>query len=174
MKNLQELLISLDACRDGQHFAQGKTIEDVVKTCPRGDWLLWFSAKIDIDKKRIVLAKARCAKTVVHLMKDQRSINAVAVAELYGSGLISFGRLKSAADAAAAATAAAVDAAVDAAAYAAYAAAAVDAAVDAAAYDAYAAAAAADARKENRENTANICRELLGDLIIKKVNQLIK
>ena len=84
-----------------------------------------------------------------------------------------------AADAAyAAADAAAADAAYAAAAYAAAAA----AAAAYAAADAYAAAAAAayaaayvaaDARSDNQKQTADICREILGDLIIQKVNIML-
>ena len=97
-------------------------------------------------------------------MKDQRSIDAVNLAEKYGlTDEISDDDLKNAADAAAY-----YDAAADAAAY--YAASA-DAAADAAAY--YAASAAA-AKTKNQLQTAYICREILGELIINRVNELLK
>ena len=99
-------------------------------------------------------------------MKDQRSIDAVNLAEKYGlTDEISDDDLKNAADAAAY-YAASADAA-------AYAASAADAA-DAAAY--YAASAAADdaAKTKNQLQTAYICREILGELIINRVNELLK
>ena len=165
--SLKELLTELNACNEANGWVSDKNIEDAVKEVERGDWLLWLAKKIDIPIKPLTLAKARCAKTVIHLMKDQRSIDAVNLAEKYGlTDEISDDDLKNAADAAAY-----YDAAADAAAY--YAASA-DAAADAAAY--YAASAAADdaAKTKNQLQTAYICREILGELIINRVNELLK
>ena len=165
--SLKELLIELNACHEANGWVSDKNIEDAVKEVERGDWLLWLAKKIDIPIKPLTLAKAKCAKTVIHLMKDQRSIDAVNLAEKYGlTDEISDDDLKNAADAAAY-----YDAAADAAAY--YASAA-DAAADAAAY--YAASAAADdaAKTKNQLQTAYICREILGELIINRVNELLK
>ena len=164
MKTLKELLTELNACNEANGWVSDKNIEDAVKEVERGDWLLWLAKKIDIPIKPLTLAKAKCAKTVIHLMKDQRSIDAVNLAEKYGlTDEISDDDLKNAADAAAY-----YDAAADAAAY--YAASA-DAAADAAAY--YAASAAA-AKTKNQLQTAYICREILGELIINRVNELLK
>ena len=164
MKTLKELLTELNACNEANGWVSDKNIEDAVKEVERGDWLLWLAKKIDIPIKPLTLAKARCAKTVIHLMKDQRSIDAVNLAEKYGlTDEISDDDLKNAADAAAY-YAASADAA-------AYAASAADAAADAAAY--YAASAAA-AKTKNQLQTAYICREILGELIINRVNELLK
>jgi hypothetical protein len=128
--------------------------------------------------RKLTLAKARCAKLVLHLMKDERSKNAVKVAEMYGLGKATRQDLDKAAAAAADAYAYAADAAyaayaaadafaaaaADAAyafAYAAYAAAYADAA-DAAAY-----AFAAAARRTILNKCANIIREQYP-----KINQL--
>jgi hypothetical protein len=119
-------------------------------------------------------------------MKDERSINAVNVAERFGRGEATEQELRDAADAAYYAADAAYYA-TDAAYYAADAA---SAAADAAYYaadaaaDAYAASAAAYAyaasaaayayaKKENQKQTADICKEILGELIINKVNELL-
>jgi len=182
MKRLQELLTKLDACDTATEWAQEKTIETIVAEVHRGDWLLWLAKKIDLPIPLITLAKGKCAETVIHLMKDQRSKDAVKAAIAFGNGEISREELNACAAAAYAADAyaaaayaadayAAAAAAAAAAAYAAdaYAAAAAAAAADAAA-DAYA---DADARKENQLKTANICREVLGAEIIKKVNELL-
>jgi hypothetical protein len=106
-------------------------IEEVVAKCHRGDWLLWLAKKVDIDLRPLTLAKARCAKTVIHLMKDERSINAVNIAERFGLGECSREELA------------------------------------AAAY------ADADSKIKNQLETANICREILGESIINKVNKLL-
>jgi len=193
MKTFDELLIELDACKEARDWAKGMTIEQVVANVERGDWLLWLAKKVDIAKRPFTLAKARCAKTVIHLMRDKHSINAINVAEAFGlTDEISEYDLRSAYTAAtAAATAAAYAASAYAASAAAYAASAAASAAsaasaaayaasaasaaDAAAYAASAAASAADAaaRRKNQVQTAEICREILGEMIIKRVSELL-
>ena len=168
----KDLLIELDACDPAKEWASDMPIEQVVETCHRGDWLLWLAKKIDIPIKPLTLAKARCAKTVIHLMKDQRSIDAVNLAEKFGlTDEVTLDDLKTA-------TAAAYDATTDATTDAAYAATAAYAAAYAAAYSAAAADAAAyaaayvatDAKVKNQKQTADICRDTIGTLIIELVN----
>ena len=144
---MKEILEKLNACNEAKKWAAGKSIEDVINTCHRGDWLLWLAKKLNVDLQKITLAKGLCANTVIHLMKDDRSINAVNAAIAFGRGEITRAELD---DAAAAA----------------YAAAYADAAADAAAY---AAAYAAAARIKNQRLTANICRDVLGKILIDKL-----
>lgn len=150
---MNELLLKLKACEPALIWAKDKSWEEVYKTCSRGDWLLWLFARTNPDNiKELTLAKGRCANTVIHLMKDQRSKDAVKAAIDFCNGLISREKLdKFAADAAHAVTAAA------------YAAAAELAAANAAVYAAEAelvaaAAAAAAARRNNQQETADLCR----------------
>jgi hypothetical protein len=196
MKTLKEYLKTLNACHESVIWAGDKTIEEVVHECHRGDWLLWLAQRCGVELKPLTLAKAHCANTVRRLMKDERSIKAVDVAIAFGQGRATLDELNevysSAADAydtaSAAAKAAIKDAAkaaIKAAAKAAASAAAAadsefaDAAYavanDAAAAAAYAAdhAVAAAAYAANRQQTADICRAHIGELIIIKVNQLL-
>ena len=162
---MKELLLKLKACGPAIDWAGDKTIEEIWATCHRGDWMLWLARNLDIDKRVVTLAKGHCANTVRHLMKDERSIDAVDMAIKYGEGNATDTEL-----AAAYAAAYAADAS-SAAAYAAYAAAyAAAAAADADAYaadaDAYAAdadayAAAYAARKKSQQATAEICRKYI-------------
>jgi len=172
MKTFKELLIELNACKEAINWAKDKTIEETVAQCERGEWLLWLAQEIEIDKRKLTLAKAHCANTVRHLMQDERSIAAVDTAIRYGLGDATDEELRLAAHAAAAAAAAAYTSA-DTYNAASYAAAAAAAAADAAAYAADAAAYAA-AEKENQIQTADICRHHIGDLIIQRVNELLK
>ena len=165
MKTFKELLSKLKACSEAKIWAQDKTIEQVVEQCPRGDWLLWLAKKVDIGLQPLTLAKGHCVNTVRHLMKDERSVKAVDTAIAFGEGRATQKDLNAAAYDADAAYAAAYDAAYDAAT--------ADAADAYAAYAAYAAADSADARKENQLQTANICRQYIGDLIVIKVNELL-
>ena len=176
----KELLIKLYACSDAKEWASDKTIEEVVNTCHRGDWLLWLAKRVDIDIRPLTLAKARCAKTVIHLMKDQRSIDAVNIAERFGLNECTMEELSAAYTAAYNTTTASVAAAFSAtAATAATAAAAFSSTAAAAAATAAAAAAnadyavASDARAKNQKQTADICRDILGQLIVDRVNELL-
>jgi hypothetical protein len=162
---MKEILKKLNACDPAIEWVADRTIEQAVADCYRGDWLLWLAARLEIDNRKLTLAKGMCANTARHLMKDEQSINAVDAAIAYGKGEIGNNELANAA-AAANAAAYADDDAYAAAAYA-YAAAAANA-VNAAAYAANAAA----AKKENQKQTADICREILGEEIITKFNQL--
>lgn len=74
-------------CRDALNFYNScESTERAWETCQRGDWMLWIAQKIEVNFEKITLAKAICAYTVRHIMKDQRSKNAVYVAFLFGRG----------------------------------------------------------------------------------------
>ena len=175
MKKLQSLLIELHACDEAIEFSQDLSIEEAVQQCERGDWLLWLAKDLELPLKPITLAKARCAKLVVHLMEDERSVKAVEVAEKFALGEATREELDTAAaDAYAAYDADDADAADDAAYTPSYAAAAANA-------DAYAAAsddaAYAAAKNKNRKEAADICIDILGKMIIENFenqNQLWK
>ena len=174
MKNMNELLISLDACTDAKKWAKDKTWQEVFDTCHRGDWLLWLFKRTNVgDLKLLTLAKGHCANTVRHLMKDERSIKAVDAAIAFGSGKITREQLNAAA-AAAAATAAAAYTGAYTAAVAAYAYTAAYTAADAAAYAyaaaAYAAAAYADADADAAAtaDAAKVKNQLLTADIVRK------
>ena len=134
-------LEKINACCEAREWvATQKNYKEAWQNCERGDWMLWLAKRLDVDDRKLTLAKFKCANQVRHLMKDSRSIAALDAAERYGNGEINRDELNTA----------------TAAAYAAYAAAAA----------AYAAAADADAdayaaRKKNQLQTANICREFL-------------
>jgi hypothetical protein len=187
----KEKLKSLGACHEAIIWAGEKSIQEIWDTCHRGDWMLWLFIRTNPEQlKELTRAKAHCALTVRHLMKDQRSINACEVALKFADGLATREELDAAAHAATYATYAAYAAAHAAtyATYAAYAAAyaadaayadAAYAAADAAyaaAYAAYVANYAADAayvanyaadaayaaaRIKNQKETADICRKYL-------------
>ena len=173
----KQYLESLCACEIAIEWAGDKTIQQVVADCHRGDWLLWLAKKCGVELQPFTLAKAHCANTVRHLMTDDRSIKAVDVAIAFGEGRATRDELDAAYAAACAAYAAARAASAYAAACAASASACAASASAAAAADAHAAAyaaayaarAAADA--VNQQQTADICRKYIGDLIIQKVNQ---
>lgn len=165
-------MVQLGACSPGMEWMGDRTIEQYINNADRGDWLLWLAEKINIPFKELTLAKGRCAETVIHLMKDERSKAAVKAAIDFGSGLITEDELAAAANAATVAFTSAATFTT----FAAFAASSADAVASAVAFAAADAAAFADtsaARKKNRQLTADICKQVLGKLLIDNVNQLL-
>jgi hypothetical protein len=178
----------LSACREAREWVSTQKSPTLAwQNCERGDWMLWLAKRLNVDDKKLTMAKAMCAKQVEHLMKDQRSKDALQACFDYVNGKITREELNDAAAYAAYAASAAYAAyayatyAAYAAAYAAYAAyaaayAAADAAAYAAAYDAayaaaaYAAAAAASqsTRLDSLKKSADICREYLTEEVLRK------
>ena len=145
-------------CNDALIFRKKyKTFRGAWNNCPRGDWMLWIAKRVGIDIRLLTLAKGYCAKTVIHLMTDQRSKDAVKAAIDYGHGKIDDVQLRNAVYAAANANADAADAAY---------------AANAVYVAAYAAAYAADAAKKNQKATADICRKYLTKSVMEKIKSL--
>jgi hypothetical protein len=156
---LSEKLTQMEACKEAVEWVGDKTLDKAWAECERGDWMLWLAQESGVDKRTLTLAKARCAKLVIHLMKDERSVNAVEVAERYGLGEATDEELD---EARLAAAYAAAYASYAAAAYASYAAA--DYAYDAhaaVAYTAYAAYAVVAEREKVLSQCADICRDVI-------------
>ena len=182
MKNseVSKILSKLSVCSDARVFCRGhKTIKAAWLACERGDWLLWFAGKLDIDRKVLVFVACQCARLVLKNTTDKRVLKCIEITERWTADNAMIEEMITARrDAADAADAAAYAAYAYAAAYAAYAyaaaaaaayAAAADAADAAAAYAAYAAAAAADAAAyaaadaadATRKETLKICADLV-------------
>ena len=91
MKNVCEILESLHACSDAIEWLvqYGSDYKKAWQNCERGDWMFWIARKLKVDDRKLTLAKFKCANQVRHLMKDQRSIDALYAAEKYGNGEIS-------------------------------------------------------------------------------------
>ena len=153
-------ITKFNPCREGlEYYESQESSASACNNCPRGDWMLWIAARLEIDHRILTRAKALCANTVRHLMKDRRSTDAIDAAFRYADGEISREELANyyrEADAADADYAAAYASAY-------YAAAAV--ATDAAYFA---------ASKANQRETAAICREVLAGPVFEKVDKLIK
>jgi hypothetical protein len=158
-------------CDEGLDYYESKaSFEGFWSDCERGDWMLWMAARLKIDDRTLTRAKALCANTVRHLMKDPRSAAAVDAALRYADGEISREELN------VYASAVAIVAAYAHTAYAAYAAADDTNAATVAACAAYAVAANDDAytnaaRDANRRQTADICRQVLTEAVFEIVKQ---
>jgi len=84
----KELLIKMNACPKAIQWVGDKSVQEAWESCTRGDWMLWFAVKLQADKKKLFLVKSLACYEIIHLMKDQRSRDAVLAASLYGKGRI--------------------------------------------------------------------------------------
>ena len=100
-----EYLKSIDACDPACKWQEGKDLETVWNTCERGDWMIWLlvNSENEVTDRELRLIAVKCARQVQHLMKDERSINALDVAERFANGEATQEELTAARDAAAAA-----------------------------------------------------------------------
>ena len=197
---MKEKLEKLGACNEAIKWASTQPdYKTAWQNCERGDWMLWLAKALNVDDRKLTLAKYHCVNQVRHLMEDQRSIDALNAALKYANGEINEDELNTAAtDAADAYIAAATAADAADAAYAAVAAA--DAYI--AAVAAYAASAAADAvasaaadaadaiesthadatdtytynaaRRKSLKHSADICREILTEEVLTAYENLIE
>ena len=159
-------LVALRACSEAMAWAGDKPLEEAWETCERADWLLWFAAKVGVDRKVVVLAACAVARTTLQYVKpgEARPLKAIETAEAWVRGEANIEDVRRvAADAADAAYAAdAADAA-----YAAYAAYAAADAADAAYAAVYAAVYAAYARASSLAQSCKIVRATITVDIVK-------
>lgn len=175
--SIQEHLDALGSCGDERAWiATQKTRKQAWEMCARGDWMLWYCAKVGVDRKLVVRAACLCAREVlVHVPKDElRPLKAIETAEAWCRGSATIEQVRAAAYAAYAAYAAA-DAARAAAAYAADADAAHDArAARAAAYAAASACAAAAARTQSRARSADLVRSVIPWAVVRDASRVMQ
>ena len=101
-QQLQDKLIQLNACEPAIEWANGKDLETAWNTCERGDWMIWLltESQNEVTDKQLRLIAVECCRSIQHLMTDERSINAVDVAERYANGEATDEELKEAKEAA--------------------------------------------------------------------------
>ena len=179
---------------DKEYLQEKSSFEQAWTDCPRGDWMMYIAYKLGVDRKRLIYCNVQIARTVQHLMKDERSVKALDVFEKYSLGKATieefegaeYQALDSAANAANDAYAAynAYNAASSAASNAAVASAnAANASANAAANASSAASNAAVAsnaarsvasknEQKNQQQTADICRELLTEEVFWKIREI--
>ena len=98
----QTLLQQLGACLEAREWAGERTPEQAWHDCERGDWLLWLAARLDIDRKPLVLAACACARLALPYVPagEQRPLAAIETAERWTRGEATIEQVRAAADAA--------------------------------------------------------------------------
>lgn len=86
MRTLHDFLKKHNDCPGCYDFAKDITLEQFLNSCDKGEWILWLFKNMNPDSLReLTLAKAYCANTVRHLMKDERSTKAIDIAIKFGN-----------------------------------------------------------------------------------------
>ena len=149
---LLQALRKYNACSDALAWVGDRDAATAWKTCPRGDWLLWITARVGVERKQIVLAACSCARLALKYVGkgEARPRRCIEVTEAWAHGKATIDEVRAAARAS---WSAAADADSAAAAYAAA------AAATYAYADAYAADAAAAARVKMQDRTAKAVRK---------------
>jgi len=99
MKKFIKKIKKLNACPSSIKWLSSQTtLKQAWENCTRGDWLLWLIAALDVNERKLFLAKGLIAHEIIHSMNDERSIAAVQAAIDYGRSIIDKDELEKAAD----------------------------------------------------------------------------
>ena len=80
-------LIKMKACSEAIEWVGNRTAEEAWRDCYNSLWMLWYLEKINYkDEKKLRLVACKCVRLVWHLLEDERSKQAVIVAEKYVEG----------------------------------------------------------------------------------------
>jgi hypothetical protein len=77
MTPLKQKLKELNACDEAMWWTSDRTIEEAVRDCHRGDWLLWLGQKIGIDNYKLIATKEYCANISRYLRKEHEIMTAI-------------------------------------------------------------------------------------------------
>ena len=108
----ESYLRRIGACKEAREWAAGKTATKAWAECPRADWLLWWAAREQTERKLLVKVACLCARTALKYVPkgEDRPLKAIHTAERWCRGKATIEEVREAAysaDAAYAATAAA-------------------------------------------------------------------
>ena len=82
-------LKKMNVCKEAILYVQTqKSPAKAWNNCERGDWMLFIAQKLNVDDKKLTMAKAMIAKQAEHLMKDQRSKDILQACFDYANGKI--------------------------------------------------------------------------------------
>ena len=99
---LSEQLKSMHACSEAVEWVGRKKIKTAWRDCPHGDWMLWLAARLDIDRKLIVLAACDCAETALQYVPEgeDRPAKAIQTSRNWCEGTATIEEIRDAAHAA--------------------------------------------------------------------------
>jgi hypothetical protein len=72
-----ELLNKLNACNDAKEWTKNKSLKQAWNKSDRGDWMLWLCKKVDLDLRKLTLAKAKCAIEIRKVVSIEDILNCI-------------------------------------------------------------------------------------------------
>ena len=109
MNQVEQFCQTHDACEEGRKWAIAncQTMQEAWDNAPDPRWVVWIATRPGVlTDRELRLFAVWCARQVQHLMTDQRSLDALDVAERHANGQATDEELSAARDAAWAAWAA--------------------------------------------------------------------
>lgn len=99
--SIKDFCDKFEACPDGRAWALENCLDmDEVWKKAKADWLIWIATRPGLlDDKTLRKFACFCARQVRDLMTDERSLNAVVVAEKHTEGNANYEEISSAWDA---------------------------------------------------------------------------
>ena len=84
----QTYLASVGACPDAKVWAAQRSAREAWAECERADWLLWWAATAEIDRKLLVRAACACARLALRFVPavEVRPLRAIETAEAWCDG----------------------------------------------------------------------------------------
>lgn len=105
-KNLLDKMKSTDTCRAAVEWVESQegTAQEIWDRCERGDWMMWFAAKI-ADRRLVGLAACACARESLKYVPagEDRPLICIETTEAYWNGKATVEEVRKARDNAAAA-----------------------------------------------------------------------
>ncbi len=103
---LELLELRLRACVESLRWIESlpdDTPEELWRTCPRGDWLLWLATELQIRRQALVLAACACARLALPIVsvpeEREEATRALETAEKWTRGEATQDEVQTAADA---------------------------------------------------------------------------
>lgn len=76
-------LIDIGACKEALIWAGDKTAKECWETCENYDWIFWWAARENIEKKKFVDCACKIARLVVYLDNSGKSILVIEATEIW-------------------------------------------------------------------------------------------
>src|ERR1017187_6915941 len=85
---LVKFLHSKSACHEAMLWLGVRDLTAMWNECDRGDWLLWYCTKIDVERRLLVIAACKCARLALPHVKagELRPLHAIEIAESWARG----------------------------------------------------------------------------------------
>lgn len=82
-------LAKLNACADAHVWVKAgkfRSLESAWLKCERGDWMLWYAERREVDRKKLVLIACECARLALPYAESPAVLKCIETAEAWTRG----------------------------------------------------------------------------------------